>query len=102
MTTNPTIATETERGLEQFGQDIATMLSQLNAPLETKVTVINMIPSMYPEQLDDLYETLYRRCVEQKTEELVLADDEEYQQKIEEIDQEMKTQLQDALSSVDN
>lgn len=91
---------KTTQDLEQFGADIATMLVMLRWPHEGRLVIIELIPSLYVEQMDVLYNTLYDRCVEQATAEILLSADTDYHRQMDEIDQETAVQLRRVLETL--
>ena len=79
--------------LDQYGHDIGTMLDQLQLPADFVVAFADFVAVLEPEQMDDLYATLYQRCIEQKTAELVLAERADYQSELANLEQETADKL---------
>ena len=77
---------KTKSNLKDWEKDVTKILQDLNLPDEVKMVLMEVMEKMTLEQVDELVRTLYQRLIEQKTAEVILENDSEFQDEKEKLD----------------
>ena len=77
---------KTKSNLKDWEKDVTKILQGLNLPDEVKMVLMEVMEKMTLEQVDELVRTLYQRLIEQKTAEVILENDSEFQDEKEKLD----------------